>query len=183
MFTAPRIRRLRQWRAIKLLSPALAEDPDAVMRFRREAQAVITELMHPNIVKTYDLLREGDEFYLVMELVHGCDLAQLVDQGGPMPMYEAVQVIEQVAAGLAFAHDRGFVHRDIKPHNLILATDGSVKILDFGLVSAVTRVRFAGQTQSFCHQVRSRDIHSWDEIKVDRWHVTLHASGAIGVSP
>jgi serine/threonine protein kinase len=124
-------------RAIKLVSEKLAQDQQAIQRLFREAQAAITHLSHHNIAKTFDLLRDDDEFYLVMELIRGCDLAQLVRDKGPLPFSEAAQIIEQAATGLAYAHEQGLVHRDIKPQNVMLTTDGTVKILDFGLVGVI----------------------------------------------
>jgi serine/threonine protein kinase len=124
-------------RAIKLLRPNVARNPRAVRRFLQEAQAAVNHLAHPNIVKTFDLLREDDEFYLVMELISGRDLSHLVDQQGPLTPYQAAQIIEEAATGLGYAHEMGFVHRDIKPQNLMLAQNGTVKILDLGLVRSI----------------------------------------------
>jgi serine/threonine protein kinase len=121
-------------RAVKLLKPGLAGRREANDRFLREAQAAIASLSHPNIVKAFDVGSEGNEIYLVMELVDGLDLSQLVAKEGPQALDRAVQIIEQAAAALAFAHAAGFIHRDIKPQNLMVARDGSVKILDLGLV-------------------------------------------------
>ncbi|MGE0758104.1 MAG: serine/threonine-protein kinase, partial [Pirellulaceae bacterium] len=120
-------------RAIKVLHPRLAQHASAVQRFLVEAQACI-ELSHPHIVTTYHVDQKPDgTIYLVMELLRGEDLSKLVGRTGPLPVDRAVTIVEQVASGLAYAHGRGTVHRDIKPHN-ILWTEGNVaKILDLGL--------------------------------------------------
>jgi serine/threonine protein kinase len=121
-------------RAVKVMRPGLSSNPAAVKRFLREAQTAIASLEHPNIVKAFDVGLGGEEIYLVMELVNGEDLAHSVRRAGPMTPVRAAGLIEQAARGLACAHAAGFVHRDIKPHNLIVSSDGVLKILDLGLV-------------------------------------------------
>ena len=119
--------------AVKTIRPDLLRDERAVARFRREVEAAAA-LDHPGIVRAFDAERLGDLHFLVMEFVEGVDLARLVQERGPLPVAEACEYARQVAAGLAYAHDRGLVHRDIKPHNLLLA-QGVVKVSDFGLAS------------------------------------------------
>ncbi|MGE3316048.1 MAG: serine/threonine-protein kinase, partial [Planctomycetaceae bacterium] len=121
-------------RAVKVLQPALASHADAVRRFLREAQAAIDSLNHQNIVKAFDVGMDGKEVYLVMEVVDGEDLARTVGRSGPFPAEKAAELIEYAANGLAVAHAAGFVHRDIKPQNLMLTRDGVLKILDLGLI-------------------------------------------------
>jgi uncharacterized protein (TIGR03067 family) len=123
--------------AIKLINAQLVQHPQAVERFRREVQAA-AKLSHPNIVAAYDAEQAGNAHFLVMEFVDGTDLATVVEQRGPMPVAEACECIRQAAAGLQHAHEKGMVHRDIKPHNLMLATGGQVRILDFGLAGFAT---------------------------------------------
>jgi len=120
--------------AVKTIRPDLLRDERAVARFRREVEAAAA-LDHPGIVRAFDAERLGDLHFLVMEFVEGVDLARLVQERGPLPVAEACEYARQVAAGLAYAHERGLVHRDIKPHNLLLAQPGVVKVSDFGLAS------------------------------------------------
>lgn len=118
--------------AIKLINSNLVRNRTAVERFRREVQAA-AKLSHPNIVAAYDAEQAGDIHFLVMEFVEGTDLATVVKERGPMSVVEACRCIQQAANGLQHAHEKGMVHRDIKPHNLMLAAGGQVRILDFGL--------------------------------------------------
>lgn len=122
--------------AIKVLPPAVAHDPLARGRFLREARTSAA-LDHPNVVKLYDVARGDDVWYLVMEYVRGQTLDQLVRSAGPLPPARAARYVSQAAAGLQHAHERGFIHRDVKPANLILSPDGTVKILDMGLARPV----------------------------------------------
>ncbi len=121
--------------AIKVLHPHLASDDGFRIRFRREAVAA-AGLAHPNIVTTYDTGREGDVAYIVMELVSGITLARLLREGGTLPAATAVDIAAQVADALACAHDHGVIHRDVKPANILLRSDGHVKVADFGIAKA-----------------------------------------------
>jgi serine/threonine protein kinase len=119
--------------AIKVLVPGRDEDQKlALERFQREARSAAA-LDHPNIVRLFDVSRHGDTPYLVMEYVEGETLQQVLDRGGPIPYPVATDYIAQAAAGLQHAHEKGFVHRDIKPGNLMREKSGVVKILDMGL--------------------------------------------------
>jgi serine/threonine protein kinase len=127
--------------ALKVISPAVTKDQNALKRFQREVVAA-AKLNHPNIVGAFDADEHKGTHFLVMEFVDGSDLAALVKQHGPFPIVQAVECIAQAACGLEFAHQEGVVHRDIKPHNLLLARESSksegraggvVKILDMGL--------------------------------------------------
>lgn len=122
--------------AVKVLPPSIATDQLARQRFLREARTAAA-LDHPNVVKLYDVARDGEVWFLVMEFVEGKTLEQLVKAGGPMPYTQAAQYIAQAASGLQHAHEKGFIHRDIKPGNLILTPEGAVKILDMGLARPV----------------------------------------------
>jgi eukaryotic-like serine/threonine-protein kinase len=124
---------MRRHVALKVLPYASAADQVARERFLREARAAAT-LNHPNIIKVHDLRRDGYLFYLVMEFVEGNSLAHHIARGGPLSPYAAADYARQVAYGLQHAHEHGLVHRDIKPANLLLCRDGTVKVLDLGLV-------------------------------------------------
>ena len=123
--------------AVKVIHREWVQQPEAIDRFRREVKAAAS-LDHPNIVSAYDAEQVQDLHLLVMEYVDGVDLAQTVKSSGPLPMTVACDYIRQAAEGLQHAHDLGMVHRDIKPHNLIVTKDNVVKILDFGLASLVS---------------------------------------------
>lgn len=153
-------------RAIKFLKPSLENDPQAVKRFLQEAQATIVHLSHPNIVKTYELNREGDKIYLVMEVLTGEDLSHLVRRSGPLAPVDAVQIIEQAATGLAYAHGLGFVHRDIKPQNIMLTAEGTVKLLDLGLVRALEAADPPSRIQRQRVNLDSKDLLEIDDQRL-----------------
>jgi serine/threonine-protein kinase len=117
--------------AVKLLL-APDRDPRAAERFHREARAA-ARLNDPHVVSVYDFGHHGDGFFLVMELVEGRTVADELAEHGPMPKERAIDIVEQAAAGLAAAHREDVVHRDVKPGNLLLTPDGTVKVADFGI--------------------------------------------------
>ncbi len=118
--------------ALKVIHRRLADRPAFVEHFRREVQA-IARLEHPNIVTAHDADRAGDVHFLVMEYVEGITLDRLVARDGPLPVARACEVVRQAALGLQHAHERGLVHRDVKPGNVLVTPAGAVKVLDFGL--------------------------------------------------
>jgi WD40 repeat protein len=120
--------------ALKVINSAFTSRPATVERFRREVRAA-ARLSHPNIVTTYDAEDAGSTLFLVMEYVEGVTLARLVKERGPLPIAEACDYVRQAAFGLQHAHERGMVHRDVKPDNLIRTPAGQVKVLDFGLAA------------------------------------------------
>jgi tRNA A-37 threonylcarbamoyl transferase component Bud32 len=127
----------RNWKlgrvvAVKVIRPEHLANPPTVRRFEREVRAA-AHLDHPNIVHAYDADQVGGAHLLVMEYVEGTDLARLVKERGPLPADRACDFIRQAALGLQHAFERGLVHRDIKPHNLLLSRDGVVKVLDLGI--------------------------------------------------
>ncbi len=132
--------------ALKVIKRAFTAEPAAVERFRREVRAA-ARLAHPNIVTTYDAEDAGDRQFLVMEYVEGVSLGRLVKALGPGPVAAACAAVRQAALGLQHAHERGLVHRDIKPDNLLRCADGSVKVLDFGL-AALLAERGGGLTDT-----------------------------------
>jgi tRNA A-37 threonylcarbamoyl transferase component Bud32 len=137
---------MRRAVALKVINRAYTTSPAAVERFRREVRAA-ARLSHPNIVTTYDAEDAGNGLFLVMEYAEGVSLARMVKERGPLPAAEACACVRQAALGLQHAHERGMVHRDVKPDNLIRCTDGSVKVLDFGL-AALTAERGSGLTDT-----------------------------------
>lgn len=130
-------RRLDRVVAIKVMHANFATDPDFVARFIREARSA-AGLSHPDVVAVYDQGSDGGTTYLVMEYVDGVTLRQVLRQRGRLEPADALQIAEQMLAALAAAHRSGIVHRDVKPENVILTTDGRVKVADFGLARAIT---------------------------------------------
>ena len=124
--------RLNRLVAIKILKDDLAQDEDFRRRFNAESQAV-AQLSHPNIVSVYDVSRGGDTEYIVMELIDGITLKQYMEKRGQLSWREALHFITQIMRALSHAHSRGIVHRDIKPQNIMVLRDGSVKVADFGI--------------------------------------------------
>ena len=117
--------------AIKVLLPAVANDPDRLARFSREAQSVAA-LNHPNIVTIHGIERSGDTQFIVMELVEGQSLAEVIPKGG-LALGRLLDIAIPLADAVATAHERGIVHRDLKPANVMVGAHGRVKVLDFGL--------------------------------------------------
>lgn len=124
--------RLNRLVALKILKSDLAQDEDFRRRFNAESQAV-AQLSHPNIVSVYDVSRGGDTEYIVMELIDGITLKQYMEKRGQLNWRESLHFITQIMRGLSHAHSRGIVHRDIKPQNVMVLRDGSVKVADFGI--------------------------------------------------
>lgn len=122
---------LRREVAVKLLLRS-DRDPRAAERFHREARAA-ARLNDAHVVAVYDFGQHDDGFFLVMELVEGGSVADELEQHGPLPKDRAIEIIEQSAAGLAAAHREDVVHRDVKPSNLLISTDGTIKVADFGI--------------------------------------------------
>jgi tRNA A-37 threonylcarbamoyl transferase component Bud32 len=133
--------------AIKILRESFAEDPAFQKRFTREAQSA-ANLSHPNIVAVYDFGRDGDRQYIVMENVEGRDLKSVIRAEGPLPLPRALNIAEQICAGVGAAHRTGIVHCDVKPQNVILTTEGQAKVTDFGIARAFMAAAPGGYTES-----------------------------------
>ena len=127
--------RLMRQVAIKILSERIANDPEWKARFLREART-IAQMNHPNIATIYSIEQEADKLFIAMELVEGESLGAVLAKGALQPI-EAVRIVRQVAEALAEAHDKGIVHRDVKPDNIIVGKRG-VKVLDFGIAKQIT---------------------------------------------
>ncbi len=124
--------------AIKVLHEQYSKDPEYVERFRREAQA-IARLSHPNIVTVIDRGEHEGRQYIVFEHVAGENLKETVQRLGPLPVGRALALAHQAARGLAFAHQHGVVHRDVKPHNVLIDAEGTAKVTDFGIARSIER--------------------------------------------
>ncbi|HEY1066551.1 MAG TPA: serine/threonine-protein kinase, partial [Pirellulales bacterium] len=127
---------MRRRVAVKVLPPTLTTNTSHLQRFIMESR-VIASLDHPNIVRAYDIAHQGSFHYLVLEFVEGCDLRRTVEERGPLPYEEAADYVRQAADGLHHAHSKGVVHRDVKPANLLVDTEGIVKVLDMGLTRII----------------------------------------------
>ncbi len=124
--------RLNRMVAVKILKSDLADSAEFRRRFRDESRAV-AQLSHANIMSVYDVSRKGEVEYIVMELIEGITLKQYMERRGQMDWREALHFITQIMRGLSHAHGRGIIHRDIKPQNIMILRDGSVKVADFGI--------------------------------------------------
>ncbi|WP_102027330.1 Stk1 family PASTA domain-containing Ser/Thr kinase [Salirhabdus sp. Marseille-P4669] len=125
--------------AIKVLRMEYANDEEFIHRFRREAQSTI-HLSHPNIVNIFDVGEEVEEdiYYIVMEYVRGMTLKQYIQMYSPLPVDEAIDIMNQVTSAISHAHQNGIIHRDIKPQNILIDHNGKVKVTDFGIAMALT---------------------------------------------
>ncbi len=166
-----RCHRLNRYVAVKILKEELSRDDDFRRRFHAESQAVAM-FSHPNIVSVYDVNHSGDADYIVMELIDGLTLKQYMQQRGTLSWREALHFATQIAKALEHANSRGIVHRDIKPHNIMILKDGSVKVADFGIAhlnssrntltrEALGSVHYISPEQAKGAQVDSRsDLYS-----------------------
>ena len=128
---------LKRYVAVKVLRDEFITDEEFVKRFNTEAQSAAS-LTHPNIVSIYDVGHEENIYYIVMELVQGKTLKEIINQDGVLPWKWSVNIAIQVASALETAHRNNIVHRDIKPHNIIITEDGIAKVTDFGIAKAVS---------------------------------------------
>ncbi|UVI33702.1 Stk1 family PASTA domain-containing Ser/Thr kinase [Paenibacillus spongiae] len=123
--------------AVKVLRQQFTHDEDFIRRFRREAQSAAA-LSHPNVVSIYDVGQEEDTHYIVMEYVEGHNLNEIIQERAPLQTEEAVHIAVQICDALEHAHHNQIIHRDIKPHNILIGNNGRVKVTDFGIARAVT---------------------------------------------
>lgn len=145
--------------AIKVLRPEYGRDADFLARFRQEAQAVAS-LNHPNVVAVHDIGKDPAGPFIVMEYVPGEDLASLLKRNGPLGPRQAARIGIEVARALSAAHGRGIVHRDVKPANVLIATDGRVKVTDFGIARAVAdaQLTLPGTTMGSVHYLAPEQV-------------------------
>ena len=127
---------LNRFIAVKILRPEFTKDATFVENFKRESQAA-AGLSHPNIVGVYDVGREGNINYIVMELIEGDTLNKIIEREAPMDYRKVIDISKQVAQALRIAHKNKIIHRDVKPHNIMITEDGVVKLADFGIARAV----------------------------------------------
>lgn len=130
-------RLLNRFVAIKILRPEYTKDSQFVDSFRKESQAA-AGLQHSNIISVYDVGHEGNIHFIVMELVDGKPLSEIIKERAPMDYKSAIEIAKQVASALSLAHENNIIHRDIKPHNIMITKDGTAKLGDFGIAKAVS---------------------------------------------
>lgn len=136
-------RLLNRYVAIKILRPEYTKDEQFIANFRRESQAA-AGLSHPNIVGVYDVGKEGNIYFIVMELIEGQVLSQIIQEKGRLEYKDAIHIIRQVASALSLAHKNQIVHRDVKPHNILITSTGVAKLADFGIAKAVSASTIVG---------------------------------------
>lgn len=132
--------------AVKILRPSLTSDPAFLARFRNEARSV-ANLTHPNVVTVHDVGNDGPTHYIVMEYIEGQDLKKIIKAEGALAVERALNLAIQICAGIGFAHRAGLVHADVKPQNILVTRDDTVKVTDFGIAQALSDAQ-PGEKQS-----------------------------------
>ncbi len=140
-----RCRLLNRFVAIKILKPDFIKDVKFIENFRRESQAAAS-LNHPNIVNVYDVGREGNIHYIVMEYIEGEPLSEIIARNGALDYARVIEISKQISLALSAAHSHHIIHRDVKPHNILITNDGVAKITDFGIAKAVNAATLVGNT-------------------------------------
>lgn len=140
-----RCRLLNRFVAIKILKPDFIKDVKFIENFRRESQAAAS-LNHPNIVNVYDVGREGNIHYIVMEYIEGEPLSEVIEREAPLDYARVIEISKQISLALSAAHSHHIIHRDVKPHNILITNEGVAKITDFGIAKAVNAVTLVGNT-------------------------------------
>ena len=142
--------KLNRFVAVKVLKPEFREDKTFIRKFRSEAQAA-AGLTHPNIVNVFDVGDDEGVYYIVMELIEGITLKEYIEKKGKLSIKEATSIAIQVSMGLEAAHNHGIVHRDVKPQNIIISTDGKVKVTDFGIARAASSNTISSNVMGSVH--------------------------------
>ena len=159
--------RLNRLVALKILSPERVNNPRAIARFQREAR-VGAQLQHENLVRIYDFGESNGRYYLVMEFIEGKTVGTLISEQGQMSAASAVRLVRQVALGLEHAHQKGLIHRDVNPYNILVTRDGTAKLADLGLAidladdDHVTREGATVGTFDYVAPEQARHSHSAD---------------------
>ena len=142
--------KLNRFVAVKVLKPEFRDDKTFIRKFRSEAQAA-AGLTHPNIVNVFDVGDDEGVYYIVMELIEGITLKEYIAKKGKLSIKEATSIAIQVSMGLEAAHNHGIVHRDVKPQNIIISTDGKVKVTDFGIARAASSNTISSNVMGSVH--------------------------------
>lgn len=167
---------LNRFVAIKVLKPEFSDDKSFVNKFRIEAQSA-AGLSHPNIVNVYDVGEENGYYYIVMELVEGITLKEYIQQNGRLPYQTALDFITQIVAGIEVAHENHTIHRDIKPQNVIVSKNGTLKVTDFGIAKAATSNTVASSAMGSVHYIspeQARGGYSDERSDIYSLGITLY---------
>ena len=167
---------LNRFVAIKVLKPEFSDDKSFVSKFRVEAQSA-AGLSHPNIVNVFDVGEENGYYYIVMELVEGITLKEYIQQNGRLPYQTALDFIMQIAAGIEVAHEHHTIHRDIKPQNIIVSKNGTLKVTDFGIAKAATSNTIASSAMGSVHYIspeQARGGYSDERSDIYSLGITLY---------
>lgn len=143
---------LNRYIAMKVLKPEFSDDKSFVSKFRMEAQSA-AGLSHPNIVNVFDVGEESGYYYIVMELVEGITLKEYIQQNGRLNYATALDFIIQICSGIEVAHEHHTIHRDIKPQNIIVSKNGTLKVTDFGIAKAATSNTIASTAMGSVHYI------------------------------
>lgn len=167
---------LNRFVAIKVLKPEFSDDKSFVSKFRIEAQSA-AGLSHPNIVNVFDVGEENGFYYIVMELVEGITLKEYIQQNGRLPYQTALDFIMQITAGIEVAHEHHTIHRDIKPQNIIVSKNGTLKVTDFGIAKAATSNTIASSAMGSVHYIspeQARGGYSDERSDIYSLGITLY---------
>jgi len=167
---------LNRYVAMKVLKPEFADDTNFVNKFRIEAQSA-AGLSHPNIVNVFDVGEENGFYYIVMELVEGITLKEYIQQNGRLPYQTALDFIMQITAGIEVAHEHHTIHRDIKPQNIIVSKNGTLKVTDFGIAKAATSNTIASSAMGSVHYIspeQARGGYSDERSDIYSLGITLY---------
>lgn len=167
---------LNRYVAIKVLKPEFSDDKSFVSKFRIEAQSA-AGLSHPNIVNVFDVGEENGFHYIVMELVEGITLKEYIQQNGRLPYQTALDFIMQIVAGIEVAHEHHTIHRDIKPQNIIVSKNGTLKVTDFGIAKAATSNTIASSAMGSVHYIspeQARGGYSDERSDIYSLGITLY---------
>lgn len=148
--------------ALKVLKDEYTTDSDFIKRFNQEAQSAAS-LTHSNIVSVYDVGNENEIYYIVMELIKGKTLKEIIKEEKQLSWKWSVNIAKQIALALDTAHKNGLIHRDIKPHNIIITDDGVAKVTDFGIAKAITTATMTafGNTMGSVHYLSPEHARRW----------------------
>ena len=167
---------LNRYVAIKVMKPEFSDDTTFVNKFRIEAQSA-AGLSHPNIVNVYDVGEENGFYYIVMELVEGITLKEYIQQNGRLPYQTALDFMIQIASGIEAAHEHHTIHRDIKPQNIIVSKNGTLKVTDFGIAKAATSNTVASSAMGSVHYIspeQARGGYSDERSDIYSLGITLY---------
>ncbi|HWP96217.1 MAG TPA: PASTA domain-containing protein [Syntrophomonadaceae bacterium] len=140
--------------AVKILKDEYSNDLGFVQKFKTESLAA-AQLSHPNIVNIFDVGQQDDTYYIVMEYIQGQTLKEIINQEAPLPLEQAITIAAMICDGLQHAHERGIIHRDIKPNNIIITEGGIVKVADFGIAKAISKktITYGGNIVGSVHYI------------------------------